>query len=283
MTPRSGTEAGAFNRYSPLAIDDAIRHSLDGARGWAAREEHAELLERVFSRLPEADVVVLTLGLSEAWWDREAGRPLNKAPSPRDVRATPDRYELRVLSASESHAALDATLRRLAASPRAPRVLLTVSPVPLHSTFRARDVLLANTYSKAALRVVAEELSAARSEVTYVPSFEIATLSDPRVVWGGADFRHVDRDFVRVILGHTLAALIPPRRDDFERMRDAAMVRLEAKLESPAPAWERIENEIAQRVLSGRQLRKYRRGRDAFFGDSSSPVARLWGDLTRRR
>jgi hypothetical protein len=52
------------------------------------------------------------------------------------------------------------------------KVLLTVSPVPLGTTFTEDDSVTANEFSKAVLRVTAERLSQ-RPEVDYFPSYEI--------------------------------------------------------------------------------------------------------------
>jgi hypothetical protein len=48
-----------------------------------------------------------------------------------------------------------------------------VSPVPLIATYVDRHVLVSNCYSKAALRVAAEEVAAARPDISYFPSYEI--------------------------------------------------------------------------------------------------------------
>ena len=46
---------------------------------------------------------------------------------------------------------------------------------PLIATYRDQHVLVSNTYSKASLRVAAEEISLARPGVAYFPSYEIIT------------------------------------------------------------------------------------------------------------
>lgn len=48
-----------------------------------------------------------------------------------------------------------------------------MSPVPLIATYEDRHVLVSNCYSKAALRVAAEEIVAARPDIAYFPSYEI--------------------------------------------------------------------------------------------------------------
>jgi hypothetical protein len=82
------------------------------------------------------------------------------------------------------------------------RIVVTVSPVPLTATFTGRDVVVANTYSKSVLRACAERwVRNHPQEITYFPSFEMATLSHPDAVWMG-DRVHVRPDFVRHITTH---------------------------------------------------------------------------------
>jgi hypothetical protein len=54
-------------------------------------------------------------------------------------------------------------------------VIITVSPVPLIATYEARHVLVSNSFSKAALRVAADEAERAFEHVSYFPSYEIIT------------------------------------------------------------------------------------------------------------
>jgi hypothetical protein len=53
--------------------------------------------------------------------------------------------------------------------------MLTVSPVPLAATYENRHVWLSTTYSKAALRVAADEAVRKFENVFYFPSYEIIT------------------------------------------------------------------------------------------------------------
>jgi GSCFA family len=53
------------------------------------------------------------------------------------------------------------------------KIIVTVSPVQLIATYEDRHVLVSNCYSKAALRLAAEEIVAARPDITYFPSYEM--------------------------------------------------------------------------------------------------------------
>ena len=63
------------------------------------------------------------------------------------------------------------------------KILLTVSPVALFTTFTQQDVLIANCYSKSALRAAAEAVVVENDHVDYFPAYESVTLSDRELAW----------------------------------------------------------------------------------------------------
>ncbi|APO75884.1 GSCFA family protein [Rhizobium etli 8C-3] len=139
----------------------------------------------------KSDVFILTLGLSEVWYDKPTGEIFWRAIPKRDF--DPQRHGFRVMSAAEN---LD-NLRRIYELIRTHRpdatIIVTLSPVPLAATFRPVSCITANSVSKASLRVAIDELmrepKAAQDErFFYFPSYEIITsfLPDPMK----DDFRH---------------------------------------------------------------------------------------------
>jgi tetratricopeptide (TPR) repeat protein len=234
-----------FNKYTIASILNEIKWALDPSNPYAHEmvliengeglyedyqltgSNYADTLQnarlfreafnRAFSSLKSADVVVITLGLSEAWLDRQTGLYLNHAPSRDVVRKYPNRFDLCVLDYEESLSKLDEIygLLEQTLSPGY-RVLITVSPVPLLATFREQDVLVANAYSKAVLRTVVEKFQQGKSNVNYFPSYEFVTLSNPASVWGEEDYRHVDRFFVEHIMGAVLSHFCSATREQKE-------------------------------------------------------------------
>ncbi len=271
------------NVYSVPAIHQIVRAALGDDD---ASSHPAGVKMEMFSALSKSTVLMVTLGLSEAWFDRESNVYLNEMPAVRALRASPDRYELRVLDFPETVDFLAATLQGVSERLPACRILLTVSPVPLYCTFRSEDVFLSNAYSKSVLRTAVEHVRREFPHISYFPSYEMATLSDPRVVWGDGDYRHVDREFVSVIVSHAMASLAPSEASRFELKREESMRLLHAKLDAPNTqrgGARALEAAVLGRLLDPRKLRKYQRGRDAFFEDSGHPLAKAYGRLTRRR
>ena len=88
------------------------------------------------------------------------------------------------------------------------RMLLTVSPVPLLSTFRDMDVLVANSYSKSVQRAAIDAFVAETDGADYFPSYEYVVLSDPRIAWSRGDYRHVSADLVARIMSSVLQCYV---------------------------------------------------------------------------
>lgn len=163
----------------------------------------------VLARAATADVVVITLGYVETWFDTKLGIYLNISPPLALVSADPARFEFRVLSYEDVLASLH-DIRNLLEKHRSKplRMLLTVSPVPLLSTFRDMDVLLANTYSKSVQRAAIDAFVRDTDLIDYFPSYEFVTLSNPRLAWQNDDFRHVSPDLVSRIMESVMGQYI---------------------------------------------------------------------------
>jgi len=181
---------------------------VDGLTSESAVMERRAYLHERYKRFPECSVFVFTLGMAEAWYDVEFSRYLNVAPSPYAIKKTPERFELHVLSYEEISKGLEEIyqLIRQEKNGESFRILISTSPVPLYSTFSGRDVLIANTYSKSVQRAASEAFAFAHEEVDYIPSYEMATLSERKYVWQ-EDQRHVSGDFVDFIISSVVAAM----------------------------------------------------------------------------
>lgn len=149
---------------------------------------HLDAVQRMFREL---DVFVFTLGLTECWISRADGAAYPVAPGVVGGRYDPSKHQFINLSEAEIRHDLDQFIARLKAVNPSARILLTVSPVPLMATYEPRHVLVSTTYSKAALRVAAEEIIALHRHVEYFPSFEIITGAHAEGGYFGTDRRSV--------------------------------------------------------------------------------------------
>lgn len=198
--PESREDIDFLVELSPGQFWNPHLHNLQTYSQDEARAVHERVCDNV-SLIKQADCVILTLGLTEYWFDKETGTPLNTTPIDwRHARKT-GRFAFRNASFDESLAEMRALIDKIYSLGSADcRVLVTVSPVPLQRTFENRDILISNTYSKAVLRAVCDELNRQDPNVDYFPSFEIVTNSPTELAWHH-DRRHVREDFVERVMG----------------------------------------------------------------------------------
>jgi len=162
------------------------------------RESHFAAVRRMFREL---DVFVFTLGLTECWECRADGAILPSCPGASGIgQFSADHYAFRNFRASEVTVDVQAFIDRLRAVNPAARMVLTVSPVPLIATMEPRSVVVSTAYSKAALRVAADEIVHANERVAYFPSYEIITSNYSGGAFYEPDFREVRPEGVAYVM-----------------------------------------------------------------------------------
>ena len=178
--------------------------------------DRAETLERrrlitdVTRRIRDCPVLVLTLGLVEVWYDTGSDTYLNTAP-PRELRVRdPKRYQVNTTTYAQNMENMERLYRLLTryGHPEL-RIVVTTSPVPLLATFTGQDVVVANTYSKATLRAVAQDWATSHENVEYFPSYEVVMNSERDIAWFN-DLRHVRSEIVEHIIDTFTAVFVLP-------------------------------------------------------------------------
>ncbi|HTT97549.1 MAG TPA: GSCFA domain-containing protein [Rhizomicrobium sp.] len=224
-----------LNNYGVVSIENELRWALDPDRPFDPKtnilqvapekylDPHLSVrptnMERMLAyraavtgvsrRVVECRVVIMTLGLSELWFDTLTGIYLNLAPPRRLVMQNPGRFEVRLLNFEETLAATENVIALLRQHCRADqRILLTVSPVPMSATHSERDAIVVNSYSKSVLRTAAEHVAAAHAHIDYFPSYESVTLTDPNRAWLD-DQLHVRDVMINLNVDRMLDAYLP--------------------------------------------------------------------------
>lgn len=125
----------------------------------------------------EADVFIITLGLSEIWYDEPTGEIFWRAV-PFD-KFDPARHKFRVASSAETLATLRAIYALIRHHRPQAAIIFTVSPIPLSATFRPISCVSANAASKAILRAAIDELHREYHPTDpilfYYPAYEVVT------------------------------------------------------------------------------------------------------------
>ena len=184
----------AFGEFTPAA---KLWFTKD-KRHFEATEERRDKVRRSFE---EGDVFVLTLGLSEVWFDC-----IEQEPMWRTIPAhlyEPDRHVCRPATVTETLAAfydLDRLAERFLAGKR---FIFTLSPIPLNATYRDQSPITANQASKAILRAALDEFLsdskiAQKSRYHYFPSYELVfhLFEHPFV----PDYRHLFPEVAAAVL-----------------------------------------------------------------------------------
>jgi hypothetical protein len=190
-------------RKMPRVVWQLGDHFLDPFRDgvkFTSIEEYEEHYEGHISAaraaFEQAEVFIITLGLNEVWYFKMDNSVFSRSP----WRIAPSFVEHKTLSVAENVAELQLMLDILRAKNPGVKVIVTVSPVPLHATFlhETYHVVEANLHSKSVLRVAAQEFVEKNSEVYYFPSFELVTYGFENP-WS-EDQRHVNPKVVQGVM-----------------------------------------------------------------------------------
>lgn len=122
-----------------------------------------------------ADMFIITLGLSEVWYDSQTNEVFWRAVPREHYDAT--RHKFRVNSFAEMHENLRSIYDLIRKHNPSAKILFTISPIPLAATFRPVSCITASEASKAILRAAVDELyrsvAADDKDIFYFPSYEI--------------------------------------------------------------------------------------------------------------
>ena len=183
----------------------------------ADRAQHLAAVRRLWH---ETDVLILTLGLTEIWYDARDGAVFPVPPGRGGGIFDPARHRSRNLSIDENVGYLEDFLGLLWGVNPEVRVILTVSPVPLAATIEDQHVIVASAYSKAVLRVTADQIVRRHPQVDYFAAYEIVTGTGNNETYFAEDRRnvteagvnHVMSSFYRNYCGEELAEMTPVAR-----------------------------------------------------------------------
>lgn len=196
------------NRYLLEWIEQGVVSDETALMREAFGDEMRASLRR---RLADCDAFVFSLGVAPTFFGKDDGRFffINTAyVSYRDLLANCVMRTTTVAENADNLRQIIGAVRRLGRKP--PKIILTVSPVPLAATAEMRSAVIADCLSKSTLRLACEEvLQQARGDgVLYWPSFEIVRWLAPHFgqfhppVFGADDAkaRHVSDWIVELVV-----------------------------------------------------------------------------------
>jgi len=168
----------------------------------ARRTTLAAMLEAI----RQADLFIFTLGLTEAWLNRD-GTVYPMCPGTIRGRFSAEAHIFHNYNVLEVVRDLNETFEELRRINPDLHFLLTVSPVPLTATASGQHVLTATTYSKSVLRSAAGHLIQTRADTDYFPSYELITAPAFKGQFFEQNMRSVSPEGVAFVMGQFFGAI----------------------------------------------------------------------------
>jgi hypothetical protein len=202
-----------------------------------------------------AGVVVVTLGLIETWQSPATGATFRQIPHPAAYGVVGAKFHR--LTVAEMLDDLE-RIRAVVRESLGAQLVLTTSPVPLHTTFTPLDVRVANMESKSRIRAAVSEFVERHADVHYFHSYEMVVTAERQSDFFRDDGRHVHRHAVRFIIAEFLRLFADPALQLADAdgswltaiEKTAPIPSRQTPVRPPAPMWRRAIRR-AHRALRG--------------------------------
>lgn len=132
----------------------------------------SEILDKFRQSIVNAEVIIITLGLTETWIDRDKEMAWHSFHG--DVlkkKSISDFGYFKKLNFEDTNFYIKKIIDTVKSIGNK-KIIFTVSPIPLYFTFTNQDIVIANKYSKSTLRSAVEQFIDNKN-IFYFPSFEI--------------------------------------------------------------------------------------------------------------
>jgi len=131
--------------------------------------------ESISNTISNSDVLILTLGVAPAFFDRTTGDFVLPRPTSLNSRVLAEKYEFRTTSVTENVSNVLHLLNYIKKLAPKIKIIITVSPVPIMASFEYESCVQADCLSKSTMRLVAHEVvnNSGLQNIIYWPSFEV--------------------------------------------------------------------------------------------------------------
>src|SRR5271165_2402176 len=173
-------------------IVDPFRQNVQFGSLEAYEDNYQRHLDAARKALLKCEVFILTLGMNEIWYLKSDGSILTRML----WDLSPALFDRRILTVQENVEELNRMLEVWRNHNPAIKLIVTVSPVPLHATFQGdhTHVIAATCHAKSTLRAAAEEFVRQNRDVFYFPAYETVMYCTEKPFL--ADNRHVTPEAV---------------------------------------------------------------------------------------
>jgi tetratricopeptide (TPR) repeat protein len=185
-----------LNKNGKTIYHDPFREDVEFTSVEEYEENYEKHLVAAREALSSVKIFIITLGMNEVWFLKSDKSVLSRSP----WRLASYLVEKKVLTVDENVNELQKMLDTWRIFNPDLKLIISVSPVPLHATFRGNEqhVVTANAHSKAVLRVAAETFAGRNEGVYYFPSYETVMYCTENA-WE-PDQRHVSRKAVANVM-----------------------------------------------------------------------------------
>lgn len=198
---------------------DSMRPTIE-PEGLKTREEvithRKRHIDNVKEVLTEANIFIFTLGLTEAWVNKQTGRVYPLCPGTVAGVFDSNKYEFVNFDYNSIEKDLLEFIILIKSINPKIRFILTVSPVPLTATAVSEHIIVATMHSKSILRAVAGSVSK-RNDVDYFPSYEIITSHWSKGFFYESNMRSVNSGGVETVM-RIFSEQHPPMKNEKNNM-----------------------------------------------------------------
>jgi len=155
--------------------------------------------------LKESSAIILTVGVAPCFFDQETGDVVLPSKGDINFHNLSNKYKFRNTSVEENKDNLLEIVASIRDINKTAPIFLTISPVPLNTSFELESAVVADCLSKSTLRIAVNEvLTTNIHNVFYWPSFEVVRWLYPHIgsPFGGDDgaTAHVNQEIVRDVI-----------------------------------------------------------------------------------
>jgi len=170
---------------------DGNRHPIHASTLEKLKETHLKIVKDSHKALRTADVILITLGLSEVWEEKVGDEWVTINRTPPEKIYNKERHKCRNLTVKESKEHLQNIIRLIRRYNKNADVVFSVSPIPLKTSFCDMNIKISNLRSKMTLlTALSEYMDECKETIIYFPSFDIFMDSADRAKWFQLDERH---------------------------------------------------------------------------------------------
>lgn len=156
-----------------------------------------EVQQQTKELLIKTEALIITVGLSEVWFDKVSGRAFWRSIPAENFNS--ERHGFRLTSVAENLESLEKIIMLRDKYMPDCNIVFTLSPIPLMATFRDINCISANTVSKSILRIALDDLISQKHEkVYYYPAYELVKEVYPDPF--DADNRHPKKVYIENIM-----------------------------------------------------------------------------------